>query len=80
MNPLDTIKTFLNNGGNLEKAIEDAMAKTVQNNNANPMFANLINMAQKGDTQGVENFARNLFKEQGRDFDKEYAEFRKNFK
>jgi hypothetical protein len=43
--------------------------------NQNPMFNNLINMAQKGDNKGVENFARNLFKERGRDFDKEFAEF-----
>ena len=80
MNPLDTIKAFLNNGGSLEKAIQDAMNKTMQNNNSNPMFSNLINMAKEGNTEGIENFARNLFKEQGRDFDKEYAEFRKNFK
>lgn len=80
MNPLDTIKNFLNNGGSLEKAIQNAMANTVKNNNSNPMFMNLINMAEKGNTEDVENFARNLFKEQGRDFDKEYAEFRKNFK
>lgn len=80
MNPLDTIKIFLNNGGSLEKAIQNAMANTVKNNNSNPMFANLINMAEKGDTKGVEDFARNLLKEQGRDFDKEYTEFRKNFK
>lgn len=80
MNPLDTIKAFLNNGGSLEKAIQDAMNKTIQNNNSNPMFSNLINMAKEGNTEGIENFARNLFKEQGRDFDKEYAEFRKKFK
>lgn len=80
MNPLDTIKNFLNNGGSLEKAIQNAMANTVKNNNSNPMFANLINMAENGDTKGVEDFARNLLKEQGRDFDKEYTEFRKNFK
>ena len=43
--------------------------------NQNPMFNNLIDMARKGDSKGVENFARNLFKERGRDFDKEFAEF-----
>lgn len=80
MNPLDTIKNFLNNGGSLEKAIQNAMANTVKNNNSNPMFANLINMAEQGNTKGVEDFARNLLKEQGRDFDKEYSEFRKNFR
>lgn len=46
----------------------------------NPMLNNLREMAQKGDKQGVENFARNLFKEQGRDFDKEFASFMGNFK
>ena len=29
--------------------------------------------------QNVESFARNLFKEQNRDFDAEFAEFKKNF-
>ena len=80
MSPFETIKNFLNNGGSLQNVIEKAMQKTVQNNNANPMFINLIKMAEKGDSKGVENFARNLFKEQGRDFDKEYSEFKKNFK
>lgn len=80
MSPFETIKNFLNNGGSLQNAIEKAMQKTVQNNNANPMFINLIKIAEKGDSKGVENFARNLFKEQGRDFDKEYSEFKKNFK
>lgn len=46
----------------------------------NPMIKNLIAMINSGNPQGVETFARNLFKEQGRDFDKEFSEFRKNFK
>lgn len=48
--------------------------------NSNPMMKNLVEMAEKGDRQGVENFARNIFKEQGRDFDKEFSNFTKNFK
>ena len=48
--------------------------------NTNPFFNNLINMAMKGDKQGVEQFARNLYKEQGKDFDKEFAQFMNNFK
>lgn len=47
---------------------------------SNPVISNLVTMVQKGDTKGVENFARNLFKEQGRDFDKEFKEFKNNFK
>ena len=42
----------------------------------NPVFNNLISMADKGDTQGVETFARNVLKERGLDFDKEMANMR----
>ena len=45
----------------------------------NPMIKNLMNMMKSGNSQGVEEFARNLFKERGRDFDKEFSEFKKNF-
>lgn len=48
-------------------------------NNSNPIFSNLINMAEKGDTKGLENFARNYCKEQGRDFDKEMKNFQNMF-
>ena len=44
-------------------------------NNTNPIFTNLIEMAEKNDVKGVENFARNFMKEQGRDYDKEIASF-----
>lgn len=46
----------------------------------NPVFTNLFNMAQQGNKEAVENFARNLYKEKGRDFDKEFQEFMNNFK
>ena len=46
----------------------------------NPVLKEVITKAQNGDTKGVEEFARNLFKEQNRDFDKEFGEFMKNFK
>ena len=52
----------------------------ILNKNQNPMINNLIGMAKNGDTKGVENFARNLFNERGRDFDKEFAEFMNNMK
>lgn len=45
----------------------------------NPMIKNLISMMKSGNSQGVEAFARNLFKERGRDFDKEFSEFKKTF-
>ena len=46
----------------------------------NPVLKEVINKAQNGDSKGVEEFARNLLKEQGRDFDKEFGQFMKNFK
>ena len=72
-NPIEIIKTFMgkNNPNELIK-------RMVGNNN--PMFNNLIDLAQKGDVKQVENFARNFCKEKGRDFDKEFGEFMKNFK
>ena len=61
------------------KSPKEAVISMVKSNN-NPMVKNLVEMAEKGNTEGVESFARNLFKEQGRDFDKEFGEFTKNFK
>ncbi len=46
--------------------------------NTNPMLANVIRMAQSGDTKGVEQFARNICKEKGIDFDKEFPKFMSN--
>ena len=48
--------------------------------NNNPMFRDLIQKAQRGDKQSVENFARNICKERGIDFDKEFANFMSNFR
>ena len=43
----------------------------------NPILENLVEMADRGDTQGVEQFARNVLKERGLDFDKEMANMKK---
>ena len=74
MNPIEMIKGFIGKGMNPQQILGNVMK-----NNSNPVFNNLIEKAKEGDSKGVENFARNLFKEQGRDFDKEFAEFRKKF-
>ena len=75
MNPINIIKNYLLKGMNPEQILNNIMS-----NSQNPMLNNLFQKAKQGDTKGIEDFARNLFKEQGRDFDKEYTEFRKNFK
>lgn len=58
---------------------KDAVINMIKSNN-NPMVKNLVDMAEKGDNEGIEKFARNMFKEQGRDFDSEIKQFMNNFK
>ena len=73
MNPLNMIKGMMG----ISNPKDMAMKMLSQNNN--PIFKNLIDMANKGDTKGVENFARNYMKEQGKDFDKEFNDFKNMF-
>lgn len=67
----------MNNLLDMLKAIKNPREFVLNNvvGNSNPMLKNLIEMAQKGDTKGVENFARNFFKERGEDFDKIMSNF-----
>ena len=51
---------------------KEAVFQLLKGNN-NPMVKNLVEMAENGNSKGVEDCARNLFKEQNRDFDKEYS-------
>ena len=48
------------------------MVMNMLKNNSNPIFANLIQLAEQNNTKELENFARNYYKEQGKDFDKEF--------
>lgn len=74
MNPLNMIKGMMRIGNPKE------MAMKMLSQNNNPIFKNLIDMANKGDTKGVENFARNYMKSQGKDFDQEFNNFKDMFK
>lgn len=77
-NPIQIIKTLL---GKKQSPEQIAMQLIGQNNN--PMLNNLINMAKNGKTQEIESIARNMFKEQGRDFDAELKDIQnlvRNFK
>ena len=73
MNPLNMIKGMMG----ISNPKDMAMKMLSQNNN--PIFKNLIDMANKGDTKGVEEFARNYMKEQGKDFDQEFNNFKSMF-
>lgn len=74
MNPMNFLKGMMGINNPKDMVIK-MMGQT-----GNPMINNLINMANKGDTKGVEEFARNYMKEQGKDFDKEFGNFMNNFK
>ena len=74
MNPLNMIKGMMGISNP-----KDIVMKLLSQNN-NPIFNNLIEMANKGDTKGVENFARNICKEKNIDFDKEFGNFTDMFK
>ena len=74
MNPMQMLQSFLGRGMSPQQIINQ------MSGNKNPMITNLMNMMKTGDSKGVENFARNIFKEKGRDFDKEFGEFKKKFK
>ncbi len=73
INPLNLMQMFKSNN---PKQIAMSMINQISGNN--PMINNLINMANNGNNQGITTFARNLFKEKGLDFDKEFNEFMGN--
>ena len=45
--------------------------------NQNPMAMQLMQMVNNGNTNQIEQFARNVCKERGMDFDKSFTEFMK---
>ena len=62
---------LLKNGGNPQQIVMNLIQ---QENNL--MLNNLISMGQQGDVKGLEMVARNIAKEKGIDFDKEFLNFR----
>lgn len=74
MNPMQRIMSLMN------RMNPEQLVMQLIGNNSNPMFNNLIQMAQKGDKKGIEDFARNYFRERNIDFDAEFSQFMSNFK
>lgn len=48
-------------------------------NEGNPLFKNMLNLAQSGNTKGIEDIVRNMAQERGLDFDKEFNSFKRTF-
>lgn len=68
---------MIKSGGNPQQLVMSVLNQRAQ---GNPMFANMLKLANTNDTKGLEEIARNLAKERGMDFDKEFANFRQIFK
>lgn len=63
--------------GNPQQIIMGMLEQRAQQ--GNPVFKNLLNKVQQGDTQGVETIVRNMAKEKGIDFDTEFNSFKRRF-
>ena len=73
MNPIGIIKNYMLQG----MTPQNILGKMNVNN---PILNNVMSMAKNGNTEGVETFARNICKQRGIDFDKEFNKFKNNFK
>ena len=74
-NPIEMIKGLMSKGESPQQMITNMISQ-----NSNPMIQNLMKIVQNGNTQEVENFARNICKEKGIDFDKEFSNFMKQIR
>lgn len=60
---------------------EIVMSMLKQNaTDGNPMAQNLLQMVNNRDIQGIENMARNVARERGVDYDKEFNNFKQMFR
>lgn len=72
MNPMQLI-AMLRGGGNPQQLVMSLLQNEMGNT---PMGQNLLSLAQKGDAPQIEEIARNICKQKGVDFDKEFSAFK----
>ena len=80
INNINNMMQFVNMIKNNQNPQEFIMGILEQKAQQNPMYKNLIGYIKNGDTQQTENFVRNVAKEKGIDFDKEFNSFKQMFK
>ena len=73
MNIMQMIK-----GGNPQQIIQQMLKDNCQFAN-NPIVMNMLDMAKSGDISGIEQIGKNIAKEKGIDFDKEFSKFKNQF-
>ena len=74
INPMQIMQMI--RGGNPQQAIMSMMRQQAGDN---PVLNNAINMAEKGDIDGLKNLAHNLGKENGNDVDSKFNEIKNQF-
>ena len=72
VNPMQLIQ-MIKSGKNPHQLVLSILQQQGQNN---PIINNAINMAQNGNSSGLQMLARNLAAQRGLDFDKEIANLR----
>ena len=69
--------SLIKNNPNPQALVMNELQKRAQENH---VLGNIATLVQNGDTQGVETIVRNIAKERGIDFDKEFNSFKQMFK
>lgn len=75
VNPVQLIQ-MIKGGKNPQQLMLNILQQNAQ---GNPMLQNLMMLAKNNRTADIEQIARNLAKEQGIDFDKEFNAFKQQF-
>lgn len=73
--PIDFVQ-LIKQGQNPQQLVMQVLE---QQANSNPMYANLLSLAKTGNGKEIETIARNMAKEKGIDFDKEFNNFKQKF-
>lgn len=78
--PTNNMMNFFNimKNGNPQEYVINVLQENMSR--GNPIAGNLINMINSGDTKGIEQVARNMTREKGIDFDKEFNSFKQMFR
>lgn len=78
--PTNNMMNFFNimKNGNPQEYVINVLQENMSR--GNPIAGNLINMINSGDTKGIEQVARNMAREKGIDFDKEFNSFKQMFR
>lgn len=58
---------------------QQLMLSILEGQAGSPLTNNLLKLAKKGDTAEIEKIVRNLYAQQGRDFDSEFKAFKNMF-